>query len=135
MALDYNGNMRIKVGTKTILHEQEASFSMSVGMQEIATKDIVGKEFNPQDVEWSISGTGICDNTTADADVDTKALLDALVAKASVALEMTDEVVGNVAIAGSGYYESMSIKSANKEKVTFDFSIKGIGVPTFALNA
>lgn len=134
MALDYNGNMRIKVGTETILHEQESSFSMNVGMQEIATKDIDGKEFNPQDVEWSISGTGICDNAAA-TENDIKTLLDALVAKVAVAIEMTDEVIGNVAIAGSGYYESISVKSANKEKVTFDFAIKGIGVPTFALNA
>ncbi|QOD60656.1 hypothetical protein H9I45_15150 [Polaribacter haliotis] len=135
MALDYNGNMRVKAGTKTILHEQESSFSMSVAMQEIATKDIVGKNYNPQDVEWSISGTGIADNSDASAQVDIKALMDALKAKDAVAIEMTDEVVGNLAISGNGYYESISIKATNKEKVTFDFSIKGIGEPAFALNA
>tara|TARA_R110001632_G_scaffold137804_2_gene253413 strand:+ start:5349 stop:5756 length:408 start_codon:yes stop_codon:yes gene_type:complete len=135
MALDYNGNMRIKAGTKTILHEQDSSFSMSVGMQEVATKDIVGKQFNPQDIEWSISGTGIADNSDADAQVDVQALLDAVKAKAEIALEMTDDVTGNLMISGNGYYESVSIKSANKEKVTFDFSIKGIGEPTFALVA
>lgn len=135
MALDYNGNMRIKAGTKTILHEQESSFSMNVGLQEIATKDITGKDYNPQDVEWSISGTGIADNSDSDAQVDVQALMDALKAKASVALEMTDDVTGNLMISGNGYYESITMKSANKEKVTFDFSIKGIGEPTFALVA
>lgn len=135
MALDYNGNMRIKAGTKTIMHEQESSFSMSVGMQEIASKDIVGKNYNPQDVEWSISGTGIADNSTGAAQVDIKALMDTTKAKTLVSLEMTDDAVGNLAISGSGYYESVTMKSANKEKVTFDFSFKGIGEPTFALNA
>tara|TARA_R110002096_G_scaffold347618_1_gene540927 strand:+ start:5322 stop:5726 length:405 start_codon:yes stop_codon:yes gene_type:complete len=133
--LDYNGSMRVKAGTKTILHEQESSFSMTVGMQELATKDIVGKNYNPQDIEWSLSGTGIADNSDADAQVDTLALLNAVKAKLPVALELTDGVSGNVMISGDGYYESVSIKSANKEKVTFDFAIKGIGEPVFANNS
>lgn len=135
MALDYNGNMRIKAGTKTIMHEQESSLSMSVGFQEIASKDIVGKEYNPQDMEWSISGSGILDNSDGAGQVDAKALADALKAKAQIAVEMTDGVTGNLAVTGNGYYESFNIKSTNKEKVTFDFSIKGVGEPTFALNA
>jgi hypothetical protein len=135
MALDYNGSMRVKTGTKTILHEQESSFSMSVGMQEIATKDIEGKHYNPQDIEWSITGTGIADNSDADAQVDIKALMDTMKSKAQVAVEMTDDVTGNLAISGAGYYESLSIKSTNKEKVTFDFTLKGIGEPVFAINA
>ena len=132
--LDYNGSMRVKAGTKTILHEQEASFSMTVGMQEVATKDIVGKNYNPQDIEWSLSGTGIADNSDSDAQVDVQALLDAVKAKLPVALELADGVSGNVMISGTGFYESVSIQSTNKEKVTFDFAIKGIGEPTFALN-
>jgi len=135
MSLDYNGSMRVLAGTKTILHEQESSFSMTVGMQEVATKDIVGKNYNPQDVEWSISGTGIADNSDGDASVDIKALLDAVKAKAAVDLEMTDATTGNVSIGGSGFYESVSVKSTNKEKVTFDYSIKGIGEPVFGVNA
>ena len=135
MSLDYNGNMRVKAGTKTVLHEQESSFSGSVAMQEIATKDIVGKQYNPQDLEWSISGSGILDNSDGSAQVDAKSLADAFKAKQLVAIEMTDDVIGNMSISGSGYYESFSIKSANKEKVTFDFSIKGIGEPDFAINA
>ena len=135
MALDYNGSMRVLAGTKQILHEQESSFSMTVGMQEVATKDIVGKNYNPQDVEWSISGTGIADNSGDAAAVDIKALLDAVKAKASVSLEMTDTTAGNVSITGDGYYESVSVKSTNKEKVTFDYSIKGIGEPDFGVNA
>ena len=135
MALDYNGNMRIKAGTKTLMHEQESSFAMNVGMQEIASKDIVGKNYNPQDVEWSVSGSGIVDNSTGEAQVDIKALLDAVKSKAVVSLEMTDEVVGNLSVSGSGYYESVNVKSTNKEKVTYDFSFKGINEPDFALNA
>jgi hypothetical protein len=135
MALDYNGNMRIKAGTKTIMHEQESSLSMSVSMQEIATKDIVGKDYNPQDVEWSISGSGILDNSTGAAQVGALELANAFKSKALVSVEMTDDTSGNLAITGSGYYDSFNIKATNKEKVTFDFTIKGIGEPDFALNA
>ena len=135
MALDYNGNMRVKAGTKTILHEQESSLSMTLGTQELASKDIVGKDYNPQDVEWSISGSGILDNSTGEAQVDAKGLADAFLAKLPIAVDMTDDVVGNLAISGTGYYDSFNIKSTNKEKVTFDFSIKGFNEPTFAVNA
>ena len=133
--LAYNGNMRVKVGTKTILHEQESSLSMSVSMQELASKDIEGKDYNPQDVEWSISGSGMLDNSTGAAQVGALELANAFLAKAAIAVEMTDDVVGNLAVTGSGYYDSFNIKSTNKEKVTFDFSIKGILLPSFALNA
>ncbi len=135
MALDYNGNMRIKVGTKTLLHEQESTFTMTVGMQEVTSKDIVGKNYNPEDVEWSISGSGIADNTSGSAQVDVKALMDTVKAKTLTSLEMTDDVLNNLMISGDGYYESVSLKSVNKEKVTYDYSFKGIGEPTFALVA
>jgi len=134
MALDYNGNMRVKTSTKTVLHEQESSLSMTVAMQEIATKDIVGKQYNPQDLDWSISGSGILDNSEGAAQMDALALANAFKAKELVPVEFTDDVAGNLAVSGSGYYESFNIKSTNKEKVTFDFSIKGIGEPIFALN-
>jgi hypothetical protein len=135
MSLKYNGNMRIKSATKTLMHEQESTFTGSVGMQEITSKDIAGKDFNPQDLEWSVSGTGIADNSEGAAQVDIKALLDVWKAKEQVTIEMTDDVSGNLAIAGAGYYESVTVKSTNKEKVTYDFSFKGILTPTFELNA
>lgn len=135
MALDYNGNMRIKAGTKTLMHEQESTFTGTVGMQEITSKDIVGKDYNPQDLEWSISGTGIVDNTSGDAQVDIKALLDTWKSKTLVAIEMTDDVTGNLAISGSGYYTNVSLKSTNKEKATYDYSFQGINEPDFDLNA
>lgn len=135
MALDYNGNMRVKAGTKTIMHEQESTFSGSTASQEIASKDIVGKTYNPNELDWSIAGSGILDNSDGAGQVDAKALMDVWKAKTIFAVEMTDDVNGNLAVSGQGFYESVSIKSANKEKVTFDFTIKGIGEPDFALNA
>ncbi|TVZ55599.1 phage tail tube protein [Lutibacter sp. Hel_I_33_5] len=133
--LAYEGKMRIKSGTKTFKHEIECNISMNVAMQELATKDIVGKNYNPQDLEWSMSGSGIADNPEGAGELGIKDLADAMKAKQLAALEMTDGVAGNMAISGNGYYESLTIKSANKEKVTYDFSIKGIGEPTFATNA
>jgi hypothetical protein len=135
MGLDYNGNMRIKASTKTIMHEQESSFSGSVGTEEIATKDIVGKDYSLQDLDWSITGTGILDNSDGGAQVDAKILMDTWKAKEKFPIEMTDDVNGNLSISGTGFYENVSIKSANKQKVTFDFTIKGISEPDFDLNA
>ena len=134
LGLDYNGKMRLVLGTKTIMHEQESSFSSTVPMDELASKDIAGKEYNLKDVEWSVSGSGLASNSDADAQMDIKALLEAHLSKAPIPFAMTDEVNGNMAIAGSVYIESVNTTSANQEKVTYDFSLKGIGVYTVGEN-
>lgn len=130
MSLVYNGAMRFKLATKTIMHEQESSFSSSLPSDEIATKDIQGRKYNFKDVEWSASGSGVADNSTGDAQQDVKALLEAHLAKTELAWEMTDDVSGNLSIGGTVVIESFSITSSNQSKVTYDYSIKGIGVYT-----
>ena len=127
--LDYKGNMRIKIGTKTVMHEVECSFSSNTEFEEIATKDIEGKEYSASDITWSMSSNAIASNSTADAQVDIKEMLTAQLSKLPVAIELTDEVSGNLTISGSAYLEGVNITSNNNEYVKFDYTLNGVGVP------
>lgn len=128
--LDYKGNMRIKIGTKFVLHEVECSLSTNTEFEEIATKDIDGKEYSPSDITWSMSSNGVASNSTADAKMDIKAMLEAEIAKLPVTIELTDDVSGNLTVSGSAYIESVNVTSNNNEYMKFDYALKGIGVPT-----
>ncbi|OCK44380.1 hypothetical protein BA195_06800 [Tenacibaculum soleae] len=127
--LDYKGNMRIKIGTKTVMHEVECSFSSNTEFEEIATKDIEGKEFSASDITWSMSSNAVASNSTGDAQVDIKEMLTSQIGKQLVQIELTDDVSGNLTISGSAYIEGVNITSNNKEYVKFDYSLKGVGVP------
>ena len=128
MALDYNGDMRLKIGTKSVMHEVECSLSETTDFQEIASKDIEGTDYNPSTSTWSITANGFAANDGASTQADLKAIVDAYKAKLPVAIELTDGVTGNIAYSGSAYIESYSLKATNKEKVTFDYNLKGIGI-------
>jgi predicted secreted protein len=127
--------MRIKIGTKSVLHEVECTLNESRDFQEIASKDIDGKEYNPGSGTWSLSANAIADNSTGSAQVDLKAVVDAYQAKTLVDIELTDGVVGNLSYTGQAYIENYSLKSANQEKVTFDYALKGVGALTVVINA
>ena len=135
MSLDYSGSMRIKIGTKTVMHEVECTLNESRDFQELASKDIVGKSFNPSAGTWSLSANAYASNSEADAQVDLKAIVDSYQGKTLVAIELTDGITGNMAYSGNAYIENYSLKVANEEVVTFDYSLKGVGVLTVAVNA
>ena len=63
MSLDYSGSMRIKIATKTIMHEVEASLNEARDFEELASKDIVGKDFHPKEGTWSLTGNAIAANS------------------------------------------------------------------------
>lgn len=136
MALVYNGaNMRAKIGTKTIMHEISGKISLSKPLEEIATKDIVGKDFNPQDTEWSFSGEGVADNSSGATDIGVLEMAEALNDGTLSAFEFTDGIVGNLALSGDAYFTAFDLDATNKEKVKYSFSLTGKGVPVIALNA
>jgi predicted secreted protein len=135
MSLDYSGSMRIKIGTKTIMHEVEASLNESRDFEELASKDIVGKDFHPKEGTWSLSGNALAANSGGDAQVDLQSIVSSYQAKTLVAIELTDGITGNMAYSGNAYIENYNLKSANEDKVKYDFALKGIGVLTVAVNA
>ncbi|WP_296636022.1 phage tail tube protein [Polaribacter sp.] len=134
MSLDYSGSMRIKIATKTIMHEVEASLNEARDFEELASKDIVGKDFHPKEGTWSLTGNAIAANSNGDAQIDLQAIVESYQAKTLVAIELTDGVTGNMAYSGNAYIEQYTLTSANEDKAKFDFSLKGVGTLTVAVN-
>jgi len=134
MSLDYSGSMRIKIATKTIMHEVEASLNEARDFEELASKDIVGKNFHPKEGTWSLTGNAIAANSNGDAQIDLQAIVESYQAKTLVAIELTDGVTGNMAYSGNAYIENYNLTTSNEEKVKYDFSLKGEGTLTVAVN-
>ena len=134
MSLDYSGSMRIKIATKTIMHEVEASLNEARDFEELASKDIVGKDFHPKEGTWSLTGNAIAANSNGDAQIDLQAIVESYQAKTLVAIELTDGITGNMAYSGIAYIELYTLTSANEDKAKFDFSLKGVGTLTVAVN-
>ena len=134
MSLDYSGSMRIKIGTKTIMHEVEASLNEARDFEELASKDITGKDFHPKEGTWSMSGNAIAANSSGDAQIDLQAIVASYQAKTLVAVELTDGITGNMAYSGNAYIENYNLTTSNEEKVKYDFSLKGVGALTVAVN-
>tara|TARA_R110002012_G_scaffold32161_1_gene95385 strand:- start:807 stop:1214 length:408 start_codon:yes stop_codon:yes gene_type:complete len=134
MSLDYSGSMRIKIATKTIMHEVEASLNEARDFEELASKDIVGKDFHPKEGTWSLTGNAIAANSNGDAQIDLQAIVESYQAKTLVAIELTDGITGNMAYSGNAYIEQYTLTSANEDKAKFDFSLKGVGTLTVAVN-
>jgi len=124
MAFDYKGSaMRIKLDTKTIMHEIDFSYGASTEFQELASKD-VANDVNAGKSTYSLSGNGYADNSTAEAQQDVAALFAWEAAKTSKDFTIADGVSGNLSIAGTAYLESIEIQGTLNEVVTYSFTLK-----------
>ena len=125
MAVYSGTTMRIKIGSKTIFHETKATFTTSRDFNELASKDINGKEVTPGSYTWSLTCDALIANSTTQEDL---ASLDvAYQAKTLVTMEFSTDVSGDVVYSGSAYVESYNVDAANEEGVTGSFSFKGSG--------
>ncbi|XRE42215.1 hypothetical protein ACIVBQ_000419 [Tenacibaculum discolor] len=123
----YEGSaVRIKIGTKEVFHETDATINASTEFKEIASKDTDGVEVTPGKQSFSMSSSAYAAND-ATTQEDLKSIADAWKAKTLVDVSLADGVSGNIALTGKGYIESFSIKATTDEAVTFDYSIKGSG--------
>lgn len=134
MAFYEGSKARIKIGTKTVFHETDATLNASTDFKEIATKDTNGVEVTPGKQSFSLSSSAYVANS-ASAQEDLKSIADAWKAKTLVDVTLADGVSGNVALSGQGYIESFSVKATTEETVTFDYSIKGSGELTVGVTA
>lgn len=124
MAFDYNGSaLRVQVDTKTIVHEIDFSYSESTDFEELASKDVENAVSGGKST-YSLSGNGYADNSAGDAQEDLASLFAWRAAKASKAVSIADGVVGNIAIAGNAYLESIEIQGALNEKVKYSWTMK-----------
>lgn len=131
----YEGSlMRIEIGGKKVLHEQDATLNMGLDFKEIASKDTDGVQTIPGKKSWSLSSNAYAENTEVTHN-GLKYIADALQSKILVDLKFTDGKAGHMVFSGQAYIESFSIKSSTDEAVTFDYSLKGNGELTIAVNA
>lgn len=124
MPFDYNGKtFRVKLDTKTIMHEIEFNYGASTEFEDLASKDVENAVHAGKST-YSLSGNGYADNSAADAQEDIAALFAWRDAKTSKAFEIGDGVSGNLMISGTAYAESIEITSTNDEVVKYSFTLK-----------
>ena len=124
MAFDYKGSaMRVKLDTKTILHEIDFSYGESTEFQDIASKD-VENDVIPGKSSYTLSGNGYADDSAGGAQEDIKALFAWREAKSKKSFEISDGVSGHLAISGETYLESVEIQGTLNEVVTYSFTLK-----------
>ena len=131
----YSGTtMRIKIGTKTLFHETDATFQSSLELKELASKDITGTEHLPGKIDWSLSCSSLIGNE-ATLQEDLATLSASHLAKTKLAVTFSTDVTGDVIYSGDVYIESLSIKATNNDTVTGDFNFKGDGIYTVGVVA
>lgn len=135
MGLDYKGTMRIKLGTKTSMHEVSCTLNETRDFEDVSTKDTTGKKRVSGDSDWNVSVEAIAANDSGATQNDFKAILDLYDAGETVAFEFTDGIVGNVAFSGNAYLQDYSAGSNNRSFVTFSYNLIGDGPLTKAVNA
>lgn len=124
MTFDYKGSaMRVKIATKTIMHEIDFSYGESTEFQELASKDVENAVIAGKST-YSLSGNGYADNSAGDAQEDIASLFAWRAAKDSKAIEISDGVSGNISISGTAYLENIEIAGTLNEVVTYSFTLK-----------
>lgn len=124
MAFDIKGStLRVKVDTKTIMHEIDFSYSEETEFQDLASKDVENAVIAGKST-YSLSGNGYADNSDGDAQEDIASLFAWRAAKTSKAIEIADGVSGNISISGTAYLQSVEITGTLNEVVTYSWTMK-----------
>ena len=127
MAEFYQGSaLRIKIGTKTILHETDCSLDLKRDMKNIGSKDVDGELVIPGKKSFSLSGSAIA--TKGDGsqeELDT--ILAAYDAGTEIDISLADGITGHIVISGKAFFENVKLQAPDEEVVKYDFSIIGNG--------
>ena len=131
----YKGkDLRIKVEGKTVFHATECSFSSSMNIDSIATKDTTGEVGTPSTLSWTLSTNALVTNAPSGSTTTqgTKSLLDYHKAGTLVEIEFATGETGDLIISGSAYIESCELQAPVQGNATFSASFKGDGDYTVA---
>lgn len=115
--------LRVKIATKTILHEIDFSYGETTEFQDLASKDVENDVIAGKST-YSLSGNGYADNSSGGAQEDLASMFAWRASKESKAITIADGVSGNISIAGTAYLESIEIQSTVNEVVTYSFTMK-----------
>lgn len=126
-------NLRIKIGAGTVYHSTECSFTTSMELEGIATKDTNGNIQTPGNYEWGLSTNALVANRAASSTQnDTKSILDLYQAGETVAVEFATEEAGDIIITGNCYIASCNITAPVSGSATYDITLTGDGDFTVA---
>ncbi|NHM08007.1 hypothetical protein G4D82_12300 [Flavobacterium sp. CYK-4] len=126
----YKGkDLRLKADGKVIYHATECTFSSSMKIESIATKDTNGEVGVPSNLSWSMTSKGLIANKPAGSTThqDVKSLLDLHKAGTEIELSFTTGEVGDIIITGNAFIESASLGAPVEGNTSFDASFKGNG--------
>lgn len=123
MAFYKGSSMRVKLATKTIMHEIDFSFGAETEFQDLASKDVENAVI-PGKSTYSLSINGYADNSDGNAQEDIVSLFEWQAAKDAKALEISDGVSGNLSISGSTYISNIEITGTNNEVVSYSATLK-----------
>lgn len=126
-------NLRIKIDDNTVYHATECSFSSTLELEGLATKDTDGNVQTPGNYEWSLSTSALVANKeNASTQNDTYGIMGKYLAKGKVTVEFTTDVAGDVIISGEAYIASCNITAPVSGSATYDISLTGDGDITLA---
>lgn len=119
-------NLRIKIDDNTVYHATECSFTTSMELEGIATKDTNGNKQTPGNYEWGLSTNALVANKATSSDQnDTVSILTKYQTGALVAVEFTTDVEGDIIITGNCYIQSCNINAAVSGSATYDITMTG----------
>lgn len=121
-------NLRIKLDGETVYHATECSFSTTMELEGIATKDTNGNKQTPGNYEWSLSTNALVANkATASTQNDTLSILTQYQTGALIPVEFTTDVEGDIMITGNCYIASCNITAPTSGSATYDVALTGDG--------
>ena len=123
----YKGrDLRIFVDGLPIYHATECSFSSSMKIESIATKDTQGEEGVASNYTWSLSSKGLVANAPG-SHQSTKSLLELHKAGTPVTIQFRTNEAGDIIITGQALIETAAIGAPVEGSATFDAGFKGNG--------
>lgn len=126
-------NLRIKIGAGTVYHAVDCSFTTSMELEGIATKDTNGNMQTPGNYEWGLSTNALVAlKPAAGSQQDTQSILTLYQAGSLVAVEFTTDVAGDFTITGNCYIASCNISAPTAGSATYDVTLTGDGDFTVA---
>lgn len=126
-------NLRIKVADNTVYHATECSFSSTLELEGLATKDTDGNIQTPGNYEWSLSTSAlVAVKQTASSQNDTFSIMEKYLAKEAVTVEFTTDVSGDIILSGSAYISSCNITAPVNGSATYDITMTGDGDVTLS---
>lgn len=126
-------NLRIKIDDNTVYHSTECSFSSTLELEGLATKDTDGNVQTPGNYEWSLSTSAlVAVQAGGSTQNDTHGIMTKYLAKALVDVEFTTDVAGDIIITGQAYIASCNITAPVSGSATYDISLTGDGDITLA---